>query len=49
MRRRDVLDPVALIASFSVRDPESTAITSAPSSRIRETFGDWRAMSTVPM
>ena len=39
----------SLIASLSVRDPESTPRTSAPSSRMRFTFGAWRAMSSVPM
>ncbi len=39
----------SLIASLSVRVPESTPRTSAPRRRIRATFGDWRAMSSVPM
>ena len=29
--------------------PESTRQTSAPSSRMRNTFSAWRAMSSVPM
>jgi hypothetical protein len=39
----------SLIASFSVREPEATGRTSAPSSRMRRTLGAWRAMSSVPM
>ena len=39
----------SLIASLSVREPVSTPRTSAPSSRMRNTFGLWRAMSSVPM
>ena len=36
------------MASLSVLDPESTPTTSAPNSRMRETLGAWRAMSTCP-
>ena len=32
-----------------MRAPASTPTTSAPSSRIRSTFGRWRRMSSVPM
>ena len=36
-------------ASFNVRAPDSTPRTSAPSRRMRCTFGSWRRMSSVPM
>ena len=39
----------SLIASLSVRLPEPTPTTSAPSSRMRKTFGSWRRMSSSPM
>ena len=39
----------SLMASFSVQEPELTGRTSAPSKRMRRTFGAWRAMSSVPM
>ena len=39
----------SLVASFSVRVPNSTGRTSAPSSSIRSTFGCWRRMSSEPM
>jgi hypothetical protein len=39
----------SLMASLSVLDPDSTATTSAPSSRIRSTFNRWRRMSSEPM
>ena len=39
----------SFIASFSVRAPEVTETTSAPSSFMRKTFGCCRAMSTSPM
>ena len=37
------------MASFSVHVPERTGRTSAPSSRMRKTFGCWRSMSVSPM
>ena len=37
----------SLVASFSVRVPKSTARTSAPSRRIRSTFGACRRMSSA--
>jgi len=39
----------SLVASLSVRVPNSTGRTSAPSRRIRSTFGAWRRMSSLPM
>ena len=39
----------SFIASLRVWVPDSTAITSAPSSRIRATFSAWRSVSTLPM
>src|SRR5258707_7639283 len=38
----------SLMASLSVRLPESTATTCAPSRRMRATLSAWRAMSSVP-
>ena len=37
------------MASLSVRAPEVTALTLAPSSFMRNTLGFWRSMSTAPM
>ena len=39
----------SLTASFSVRAPDSTGTTEAPSIFIRCTLGCWRRMSSVPM
>jgi hypothetical protein len=39
----------SLVASFSVRVPNSTGRTSAPSSAIRSRFGFCRRMSSLPM
>src|ERR1700730_11646936 len=39
----------SLIASFKVRDPDSTPRTSAPSNRMRNTFNSCRRISSVPM
>ena len=39
----------SLMASLSVRDPEVTGITSAPSSCIRATLSACRSVSTSPM
>ena len=39
----------SLTASLSVAVPEVTERTSAPSARIRRTFGPWRSMSSAPM
>ena len=39
----------SLTASFSVRLPESTGRTSAPSSSMRNTLSAWRSVSTSPM
>src|SRR5271157_3742142 len=39
----------SLMASFSVREPDSTPRTSAPSNRMRKTFSSCRRMSSVPM
>lgn len=39
----------SLMASFSVREPDFTATTSAPSIRIRATFNAWRSVSISPM
>ena len=39
----------SLMASFSVRLPDDTGTTSAPSSFMRKTFSSWRSMSTSPM
>ena len=39
----------SLMASLRVYDPEATAITSAPSSRIRATLSACRSVSTRPM
>jgi hypothetical protein len=39
----------SLMASLSVREPERTGMTSAPSSRMRATFSAWRSVSTSPM
>ena len=39
----------SLTASLSVAVPEVTERTSAPSARIRSTFGAWRRMSSSPM
>ena len=39
----------ALMASFSVRDPVPTGITSAPSRRMRATLSACRSVSTSPM
>ena len=37
------------MASLSVFAPDSTGRTSAPSARMRSTFGCWRATSIAPM
>src|ERR1022692_157589 len=37
------------MASFRVREPDSTPRTSAPSNRMRNTFNSCRRMSSVPM
>ena len=39
----------SLVASLSVRCPDSTGITRDPSSFMRKTFSSWRRMSSVPM
>ena len=39
----------SFIASFSVRLPEATGMTSAPSMRIRETFSACLRVSSSPM
>ena len=39
----------SLTASFSVRLPEVTVRTSAPSNSIRNTLSSWRCVSTSPM
>ncbi len=39
----------SLTASLSVAVPEVTERTSAPSARIRSTFGPCRSMSSAPM
>ena len=36
-------------ASFSVRLPEVTVLTSAPNNSIRKTLSSWRLVSTSPM
>ena len=39
----------SFIASLSVREPDCTACTFAPSSSMRRTFGAWRCTSSAPM